>query len=50
VLDGSLLVDSSPGQGTRIIGSLPVPAEDARVAEPEPAIALPPIVAADPAS
>ena len=50
VLDGSLLVDSSPGQGTRIMGSLPVPAEDARVAEPEPAIALPPIVAADPAS
>ena len=50
VLDGSLLVDSSPGQGTRIIGSLPVPAEDGRVAEPEPAIALPPIVAADPAS
>ena len=50
VLDGSLLVDSSPGQGTRIIGSLPVPAEDARVAEPAPAIALPPIVAADPAS
>ena len=50
VLDGSLLVDSSPGQGTRIIGSLPVPAEDARVAEPEPAIARRPIVAADPAS
>jgi len=50
VLDGSLLVDSSPGQGTRIIGSLPVPAEDARVAEPEPTISVPPVVAADPAS
>ncbi len=47
VLDGSLTVDASPGNGTRITGSLPVAREDARVAEPEPTIAPAPIVAAD---
>ena len=47
VLDGSLTVDTSPGNGTRITGSLPVAREDARVSEPEPTIAPAPIVAAD---
>ena len=47
VLDGSLTVDASPGNGTRITGSLPVARQDARVTEPEPTIAPAPIVAAD---
>jgi signal transduction histidine kinase len=47
VLDGWLTVDASPGNGTRITGSLPVAREDARVAEPEPTIAPAPIAAAD---
>jgi signal transduction histidine kinase len=49
VLDGSLTVDSAPGEGTTLTGSLPVPHEGARVAEPKlaPAMAVP---AADPSS
>jgi signal transduction histidine kinase len=50
VLDGSLAVESAPGAGTTLTGSLPVPAEDARVAEPEPAPAMAAAQAVDPPS
>jgi signal transduction histidine kinase len=40
VLDGSLSVSSSPGQGTTITGSLPIADVDARVAEQEPEATL----------
>ncbi|MDP9184276.1 MAG: histidine kinase [Actinomycetota bacterium] len=48
VLDGLLTVTSAPGAGTTITGSLPVPLEGARVAEPAAATALESVAAADP--
>jgi signal transduction histidine kinase len=48
VLDGTLTVESARGEGTTLIGSLPVPARDASVAEPALAPAM--VAARDPSS